>query len=280
MKKSLFLHGSNPLIRFILLASLSLTLLFLDQRSERVDLFRSALSTAIYPLQVMADLPARLGGWFSSSFTTHETSLQERNRLAKENRQLEIRLQQLTALERENQQLRDLLNSSSRLQTGFSSARLLAVSMNPFQQRVILDKGLQDGVETGTSILDERGLMGQIIRTHAYHSEAMLISDPDHATPVHVLRNGIRGIAAGMGRTDQLKLLYLPVNTDIRVGDQLVTSGLGGRFPADYPVATVASVIRPGGASFAEITARPLAGLDDSREILLINAQGSTAAPR
>ncbi|MGF1644604.1 MAG: rod shape-determining protein MreC [Thiotrichales bacterium] len=273
MKQALFLRGPSPFLRLIVLVALSITLIFYDQRSQHSDTLRAALNNLLYPLKQIINLPVRAGQWSSETLGERKYLIEHNRHLAEENRALLARLQQLDALKIENARLRELLNAAHRTGDTFTSARLLAVSMNPSRQKVIVDRGSRHGMLVGTPLIDEFGLMGQITRVFAFHSEAMLISDPEHATPVQVLRNGVRSIAMGVGRLDALSLLYVPINADIVVGDTLVTSGLGGRFPADYPVAEVTYVDRSDSSSFATVTAAPRAHLDRSREVLLLNAR-------
>jgi len=271
MKKSLFLAGPGANIKFIFFSLLSIALMLLNQHMPWMESVRSVLSTVVYPLQVIVDSPVRGTSWAAESVKTRRQLLSDNRSLYEQNRRLHTLLLQQQSLEAENQRLRELLNSSRRLPQGFVAARLLAVDMNPFRQEVMIDKGTQDGITQGMAFVDANGVMGQVVRVHQYHAEGMLVSDPAHAVPVQVLRNGLRSIAAGTGKTDHLSLLYLPINADIKVGDTLVTSGLGLRFPPDYPVAVVESIERPPGEAFAIIKASPLAALDRSREVLLVS---------
>lgn len=271
MKKSLFLVGPGTNIKFIFFALVSIALMLLSQHSPWMQTVRSILSTAVYPIQVIVDSPVRGTSWAAETVKTRRQLLADNQNLHIQNRRLHTQLLQQQSLEVENQRLRELLNSSSRLPQGFIAARLLAVDMNPFRQEVIIDKGTQDGITQGMAFVDANGVMGQVVRVHRYHSEGMLVSDPAHAVPVQVLRNGLRSIATGTGKTDHVTLQYLPINADIKVNDTLVTSGLGLLFPPDYPVAIVTSIERPPGESFATINATPLAALDRSREILLVS---------
>ncbi|MDH4109208.1 MAG: rod shape-determining protein MreC, partial [Gammaproteobacteria bacterium] len=146
----------------------------------------------------------------------------------------------------------------------------MSVNGNPFRHSIVIDKGSRDGVYDGQAILDANGVLGQVIGTGAFSSEGLLISDPDHALPVEVNRNGLRTIARGTGEFDRLDLPFLPNNADIKEGDILVTSGLGGSFPAGYPVAVVESVQRLPAEPFAEVSARPSAALNQVREVMLV----------
>ena len=147
---------------------------------------------------------------------------------------------------------------------------MLAVDMDPYRQKVLIDKGSKHEVYVGQPIIDASGIMGQITQVSNSSSTALLISDPGHSVPVRVIRNGLRSIATGTGKTDRLRLDYIPGNGDVEEGDVLVTSGLGGRFPADYPVATVTHVSRSSGQPFATVYAEPAAGLDRSHQVLLV----------
>ena len=149
-------------------------------------------------------------------------------------------------------------------------AELMAVSGNPYRHSIVIDKGTRDGVYDGQSLIDDAGVVGQVIDAGLLSAQSVLISDPDHALPVEVNRNGLRTIAVGTGEYDRLDLPFLPNNADIEEGDLLVTSGLGGAFPAGYPVATVSSITRVPAAPFADVSATPAAALDQVREVMLV----------
>lgn len=277
MKKTLFLLGPNTNLKFLFFAVFSIILMLLNQHVPSIKTVRSSLSTLVHPIQLLVDSPVRGTSWAAENLKSRRQLLEDNHNVHEQNRRLHTRLLQQQSLEAENERLRELLHSSQRLPQGFIAARLLAVDMNPFRQEVVIDKGSQDGISAGMAFVDANGVMGQIISVHRFHSEGMLISDPAHALPIQVLRNGLRSIAVGTGRTDGLSLLYLPVNADIQEGDTLVTSGLGRRFPPDYPVAIVETVERTPGASFATIKATPLANLDRSREVLLVSYSADVA---
>ncbi len=282
MKASLFLHNNRPTVRLLFFVTLSVVLMFFDQRTTRLEPLRHTLASALYPLQVVVDLPSRLGHWMQSSLQARDQLLTENRQLRAENLLLASQLQRLRNLQTENQELRDLLHSTRALENEFTTAHLMAVSMNPFQQRVVLNKGRRAGILPDMPVLDRHGVMGQVVRVYPFHAEAILISDPDYALPVQVARNHLRAILSGTGYPTELKLLYVPITADIQVGDQLSTSGLAGRYPANYPVAVVTQVQRLDSSPFAQIMARPLAELDRSREVLLVNPavpSHDTAAP-
>lgn len=230
---------------------------------------RGYLATAIYPLQRAVDFPGRLIGNTSSRYQSMSTLQSDNQNLYTENQQLRRQLLKYEALVAENSRLLQLLQSAPQADREIVVGRLLGIDMTPYQQKVTIDRGSRNGIKVGTPFGDGNGMMGQITRVYYYHSEGLLLSDPTHATPVRVLRNGIRSVAIGTGYTDKLNLLYLPANSDVVVGDRLVTSGLGQRFPADYPVARITAVDQSGEEIFATVSAIPLANLDKSTEVLL-----------
>jgi len=149
-------------------------------------------------------------------------------------------------------------------------AEILEIDLDPFKQQVILNKGAAKDVYVGQPIIDAWGVMGQVTHLGERSSTALLISDPSHAIPVQVIRSGLRSTAFGTGNSQLLELRYIPHNADLEVGDQIFTSGLGGRFPPNYPVGRIVSIERPAGESFASVIAEPMAHLDRSREVLLV----------
>ncbi len=249
---------------------ISLALMVVDHRYHHLETVRSVLSVVIYPLQFTADLPLSASRWISDTFSTRNQLQEENRELRKQNLLLRAQQQKLLALETENMRLRDLLDSSLKIGDRVLIAELMAVDLDPYRQQVTIDKGSSSGVYQGQPVLDANAVMGQVIHVNRFTSTVLMITDARHALPVQINRNGLRTIAMGTGRINELELPHLPNNADIQVGDLLVTSGLGGRFPAGYPVAEVASVTREPGQPFAEVTARPSAHLDRTREALLV----------
>lgn len=257
-------------IRFLLLAILSVVLLVLDHRVNHLDAVRKAVSAAVYPLRVVVDAPGSIWSWIRDT-TADRGELQiENSRLNAERLLTRARLQRYAALEAENRRLRALLDATGRVRDQVRVAEIMSVSSNPFRQALVIDKGTRAGVYEGQAIVDADGVVGQIIEAGVLSSQGILISDPDHALPVEVNRNGLRTIAVGTGELDHLDLPFLPNNADIQLGDLLVTSGLGGAFPAGYPVATVESVVRIPQEPFAAVSATPSAALNQVREVMLI----------
>jgi rod shape-determining protein MreC len=248
----------------------SLVLMTVDHRQHHLESVRSALSFVVSPLQYVLGLPIGAGHWLGEVLASRQ-SLEEENAKLHDRQLLQsARLQKMAALEAENARLRALLDSSFKVGERVLVAELLEVDFDPFSQEIVINKGSHDGVVVGQSIVDAEGVMGQVVHVAPYTSTAMLITDPSHAVPVSVNRNGLRGIAMGTGAADRLDIPHLPLNADIKEGDLLVTSGLGGRFPPGYPVAVVKNVERNPGQPFADVTAQPTAHLEQSREVLLV----------
>lgn len=265
--------------RVLLLMLASIVLMYVDHREHHLDTVRRAIGATVYPLQVVVDAPLRFWGWLGDSTTSRNDLELELGRLRAERLLASARLQRLSALEAENARLRALLEARSRVRDEVRVAEIMSVDANPYEHNLVINVGSRDGVYNGQAIVDANGVVGQVIETGLMTSQAILISDNDHALPVEVNRNGLRTIAVGTGEIDLLDLPFLPNNADIRAGDLLVTSGLGGAFPAGYPVAVVASVTRVPQEPFAEVTAKPAAALDQVREVMLIwSAPAATEA--
>jgi rod shape-determining protein MreC len=245
-------------------------LLTADIRFNKMTATRATLSAVVFPFYWISDLPSRLGSWGKENLVSRSGLLDENARLAAEALLLEARVQQMAALRAENIRLRALLNSSALVQDDVLVAELIGISPDPVRHLVILNKGSADGVYKGQPLIDAEGLMGQVVEVAASSSRVLLITDATHAIPVQVNRNGIRAIAEGVGRLDSLELRHVASTEDIEVGDLLVSSGLGGRFPVGYPVAVVTEVVRDPGQTFARVKAMPSAALNRSRHVLLV----------
>jgi rod shape-determining protein MreC len=257
-------------LRFLLLAGLSILLLVMDHRNDYLNGTRKAIGVAVYPLRVVVDAPVSLWRWARETTATRNELALQNSRLHAERLLTNARLQRFSALEAENSRLRSMLEATKHVRDRVRVAEIMSVSSNPFRHVLVIDKGTRNGVYDGQTMVDADGVVGQVIEAGLLSSQGLLISDPDHALPVEVNRNGLRTIAVGTGEYDRMDLPFLPNNADINVGDLLVTSGLGGAFPAGYPVAIVDSVTRIPQEPFALVTASPAAALNQVREIMLI----------
>ena len=266
----MFTRGPSLGMRLVLLTVASVLLMVLDHQRDALRSVRAGLSVAVYPIQVLVDLPFRVAGWTTESFATRTRLLAENRRLLAENLESRVRLQRLAALEAENSRLRALLDSTPAVADRILVARILSVDLDPFRHRLVIDKGSRQDVYEGQAMLDADGIVGQVTRVGPISAEAILISDPGHATPVEVNRNGLRTIALGTGDSSRVTLPFLPNNADIETGDLLIASGLGGAFPAGYPVAEVIKVERRPGEPFMAVEAEPTGALIREREVLLV----------
>lgn len=241
------------------------------------SLVHSGLKLAVTPFELAAAAPTQAGTWLGDITTSRDSLQQNNEQLSTENLLLSAKIQRLEAIENENQTLRELLNTSQNNSHQVLIAEIVAIARDPFRQKIQINKGQRESIYVGQPLIDAKGVIGQITRVDPLSSWAILISDADHAIPVEVTRNGLRTIAQGTGDTSKLLLPYLPVDADIRPSDELRTSGLGGVFPAGYPVGTVRSVGRDISGKFAEVYATPSAALDRQRQLLLLLPEKHTA---
>ncbi len=268
--QTLFLQGPSVTLRALILVIASIALMTVDHRWSQMEIVRNTLSHLLYPLQYTIDLPIRLYYWADITLSTHQALLDENRRLEELYLQNRIRLQKMDILERENLRLRELLSATPKSGEKVLIAEIINVDIDPYRQLVIINKGSNDDVYISQPVIDASGIMGQTVHVNANSSTVMLITDASHALPVQIDRNGLRANAFGTGKINYLDIPYIAQNADIRVGDTLITSGLGGHFPANYPVAVVSHIERSPDEAFARIKAEPLAQLDRSREVVLV----------
>ncbi|CAM3920401.1 rod shape-determining protein MreC [Shewanella aquimarina] len=270
--KPIFARGISNQFRLTLAIVLSVILLVANDRLEPV---RQSISSLLGPLQYVANIPGVVLDWSAESIAT-------RNMLAKQNKQLlrqqllmSERLQRFEHLRQENDRLRALLGSPVHMDSKKMVAEVMEVASDPFRHYVVLNHGARSGVFVGQPVVDAHGVVGQVVEISELTSRVLLISDVTHAIPVRVTRNDVRLVAQGIGELDELELRHVAKSTDLRVGDLLVSSGLGKRFPEGYPVARIMKVERDDGQSYATVTAQPLAALDRIRYLLLIWPDGN-----
>jgi len=268
--QSLFIRGPSVTFRMVVLVVASIALMTVDHRWHSLEFVRGALSSVIYPLQYTIDLPIRLFYWTDERLSSQQILLEKNREFEVRHLENRVQLQKLDIIEKENDRLRKLLGATPKTTERLLISEIINVDLDPYKQLILLNKGSNSDVYQGQPIIDALGVMGQVIHVGPMSSTAMLITDASHAIPVQINRTGLRAIAYGSGKIDQLNLRYLTHNVDIKVGDLLVTSGLGETFPANFPVAIISKVERPAGEPFAHIEARPHAQLDKSREVLLV----------
>ena len=264
------LRTPTVLTRFVIFSVLSIVLMVVDHRSHQLEKIRAGLSVLFYPIEIVAALPAQTGESVMDYIGGNRALRAKYEKLAAKQPLLEAKLQRYEALEAENTHLRELLGSAALVSDRAVVAKLLQVSEEPFTRKIVIAKGSNDGVFAGQPIIDAYGIMGQITEVEPLQSRATLITDPGHAIPVEDNRNGLRAIVFGTGDQDSVSVRYLTASADIKVGDLLISSGIGGTFPFGYPVARVTRIINDPNEAFLDILAQPIAHLGHNREVLLI----------
>jgi len=257
-------------VRLLVFVVLSAALMVVDARFDFLKPARGQMGLVLTPFYWLTELPVRTWEGLTQQVASRGELVAENEKLKAEALLMQRRLQKLATLTEQNVRLRELLNSSALVDDKVLVGELIGVDPNPFTHRIIIDKGGQDGVFLGQPVLDARGLMGQVVEVMPYTSRVLLLTDTTHSIPVQVNRNGLRAIASGTGNPERLELRHVADTADIKEGDLLVSSGLGQRFPAGYPVATVKEVIHDSGQPFAIVRAVPTAALNRSRYVLLV----------
>ena len=268
-----FKRGPAPLVRLFFFASLSLALLVVDARFRYVEGLRSWLALAAYPLQRAATAPIDLLMGIGSYFSLQANLLEENQRLRERALANAQDAQRYQAAQAEAAELRRIIGAGERLPVQAMPAEVLYLGRDPYSHKLFIDRGAVQGVKAGSPVADETGVVGQITRVHPLVSEVALLTNPDQAIPVQVVRNGLRAVAFGGGNAGTLELRYMPANAEIHAGDRLVTSGIDGVYPAGLAVASVVSVERDEEHSFARVICRPTAGVDRGRYVLILSSE-------
>lgn len=248
----------------------SVVLMSIDHRKDLVEPLRGTLSATVHPVRMAASLPGDITDMLGRQLQGRRQLMAEIDRLRDQQLLNEARLQKLDSLEVENIRLRELLDSSYQVDESVLIAELMRVDMDPYTHIIEVDKGSRSGVRDGQAVLDANGIIGQVDRSSPFSSTVRLITDASHAIPVQINRSGVRSVAVGTGNLQRLEITGLPNSTDIREGDLLISSGLGGRFPAGYPVARVSQVRFDPGEPFATVSAHPTGAIDRIQEVLLV----------
>lgn len=245
----------------------------LDHRFHAIDTIRSALSIVVDPIRYVVNIPSNVADWASESFVSHTTLEDENKTLKTQNQLLQAKLQKYASLKAENANLRALLKSSEKHEEKLERVlvtEILSVDLDPFRRKFVINKGTRHEVYIGQPVIGAQGVMGKVVHVGPLSSTALVITDASHSIPVQINRNGVRAVAVGLPKNNQLELIHQPNNADILVDDLLVTSGLGCVFPDGYPVGRVVSVDVNPSLPFAKIIVQPTAQLDRDREALLV----------
>jgi len=270
-----FKRGPAPLVRLFFFASLSLALLVIDARFRYVDGLRSWLALAAYPLQRAAtwpiDIALSVGGYFS----TQASLIEENERLRAQVLANVQDAQAYHALQAEATELRRTIGAAEKLPVQAMPAEVLYLGRDPYSHKLFIDRGSVQGVRPGSPVADDTGVVGQVTRVHPLLSEVTLLTNPDQAIPVQVVRNGLRAVAFGGGASGMLELRYMPANAEVQNGDRLVTSGIDGTYPAGLAVASVVRVERDAEHSFARVVCKPAAGIERGRYVLILSHEAA-----
>ncbi len=271
----IFKHGPSPQYRVILMLICSALLIFFDHKMTSFEGVRGYLQSLVSPLQYLATAPKQLLDWSVDNMIT-KNQLVEDNKTLKMN-ELVFKEQaiQLRIVQQENDRLRQLLHSPVRVDVKTMLAEILSVDGDPYSQQVVINRGANDDVHEGQAIVDDQGVVGQILHAGTITSRVLLITDVSHAVPVRIERNGTRLVANGTGNINRLSINHVSNSTDIKLGDLLVTSGLGGKYPEGYPVAIVTLVKKDESRPFAYVQSEPIAKINRLRYLLLLWPQNN-----
>lgn len=267
-----FNRGPSSAARLAFFVVLSIILLFVDARFKYLESTRQVIAVVIYPLQRLTALPGEVWNGIGSYFTLQRHLIAENQQLHFQHDADASQLQQSQVIMAENAQLRALLEVKQRAEYTVQMAQIVYLERDIFKRKLFVDKGAQDNVQAGQSVVDNIGVVGQVTRVYPLLSEVTLVTDKDNAVPIQVVRTGLRAVVFGSGDTSQLELRYQPVNADIEVGDELVTSGMDGTYPHALPVAKVVKVERNPAYPFARVVCVPMAGVDRHRTLLIVSS--------
>ena len=273
--KTLFIKGVALEYRALSFILLSLCLMVADNRFGYLGSLRYVLGYATSPVYWVADIPARVSFLIDDVFVSRTDLLEQNQALREELLMARRELQLLESLASENSRLLELNTATANLDRDVMPAEIINIAPDPFSKRVLVNRGANAGVFVGQPLLDASGLMGQVVEVLPFTSWVLLITDPNHVTPVEVNRNGERALARGSRlNAAELELEFVTQTQDMKAGDRLVSSGMGQIYPKNYPVAEIISVYADPGLDFATVRARPLAQMARTRHVILVFPEG------
>lgn len=267
----IFKHGPSPQHRLVLVLFCSVLLIFFDYKMASFESVRGYLQSLVSPLQYLANTPKQLMTWASTNLITRRQLMVENQQHRFNELGFNEEAMQLDILKQENERLRSLLASPLRREIKKMVAEVISVDSDPYSHQIVINRGAGDDVYEGQPALDALGIVGQILHVGQTSSRVILITDISHAIPVRVQRNGLRLLASGSGQIDRLIHNFVPQSADIKKGDLLVTSGLGGKYPEGYPVSIVSFLSNNESREFVQIFSTPVAQIDRLRYLLLLS---------
>lgn len=266
----LFKQGHSAFVRLVFFLFLALCLLLIDSRLQALSSVRRVVAIVLYPLERAVLLPRDAAYAISDYFASATSLSRENETLRKHSIALNQQAQRSVQLGAENTQLRKLLNLKEITPVPSLAAEIQYDTRDPYSQRVIINRGSQDGLKAGLPVIDERGVIGQVTRVYLLQSEVTLLTDKDQSIPVQVVRNGVRSVAYGGSRAGLLDLRFMAASADLQQGDILMTSGLDGTYPPGLPVAKVIQIERKVDTAFAKVFCEPAAGIGQHRHVLIL----------
>ncbi|MFZ6656248.1 rod shape-determining protein MreC [Undibacterium sp. TJN19] len=265
----LFKQGASARARVVFFAVLAIFLLVVDSRLKSLTLARQVLGTVLYPVQMVAVMPRDTIKRVSDYFVSVTALEKENIQLKRQQTQNADSLQQAGQLMAENTHLRKLLDARERMPVKSVMAEIIYDARDPSTRKVIIDRGIKHGVALSQPVIDDQGVVGQVTRVFPLTAEVTLLTDKNQAIPVQIVRNGLRSVAYGRGQSSYLDM-RLTANADIQNGDQLVTSGIDGVYPAGLAVAKVVQVENKATTTFENILCVPAAGIDRNKQLLVL----------
>jgi rod shape-determining protein MreC len=274
-----FHRGPSPLARVTFFTLAAIAIMIADHRFHALETVRLSLSVLAHPIQELAALPGEAVGRVADYFTSQQ-------RLLRENQDLKVKVleqsaaaQEAKLLKAEEEHLLSMTSGKSRYAANGVIAEVLYTARNPFTRKIVVDKGLYDSIQAGMPVIDGSGVVGQVTNVGTFTSEVTLVTEKDQSVPVMVVRNGLRAIAVGSGKDGSIDIPFMPVSADVQMGDVFVTSGIDGTYPPGLVVAEVTSVQKDAARVFAKISAKPAAGVDYHRYVMLLPLSPASAPP-
>jgi rod shape-determining protein MreC len=271
--------GSTGTLRLIGYLALAMVLMVLDHRNGWMWRLRYGAAVVVEPVYRLAGLPVEGMRALSVAFADRQRLTEQNQRLREDLLLANAKLNRMAAVAEQNEHLKQLLDTQRSLELNVQLARVVGVDLGAYRHRLLLNVGARDGVKAGQPVIDAHGVMGQVVQTLPTTAVVMLITDPNNALPVTIERTGLRTIAYGSRDGDRLVLPTVPMAADVHVGDRLLTSGLGGRFPPGFPVGTINRVGPAASGMFLDAQAQPSADINRSEDVLLLHDQAEPVGP-
>lgn len=275
-----FTRGPSPLARLTFFALLAIAVMIADHRFRALDTVRLAVSVVLHPLEQLVALPGSVFSRVGDYFVSQDQLLRENREAQRKILELAAASQQAQLLKSEHERLVRLAQANTRFENQGIIAEVIRDARNPFSRKIVIDKGLAQGLRAGLAVIDGSGVVGQVTAIGTLTAEVTLITEKDQSVPVMVVRNGLRAVSVGMGKEGTIDVPFIPVSADVVVGDQFVTSGIDGTYPPGLAVASVTTVDKNAAFQFAKITGQPSAGADQHRFVMVLNSPQAGTYPK